>query len=229
VKNQLSTFGRTLSRRLSLPRYYLKTHLTAFAQVIGPSSLTLDVGSSELHPYQSLFDSERYLGVDYFERADVKADASSLPFASGVVSVVLLTEVLEHLPHPAGALQEINRVLCNEGHLVITVPLIWGVHDHIDYQRWTEHGLVKILNEAGFEVLYLKRRGGVFSMIGCMVAQIPVQVFGEMKYQRHWWAIGAFVISWALLTPIPWLASLFDRLDHRQDFTLGYSVLCRKR
>lgn len=200
-----------------------------FAQIIGPSSWILDIGSGSLRPYQSSFDSEHYAGIDYFEQADVKANASNLPFLSEIADVILATEVLEHLSNPAGVLQEINRVLCGRGYLVLTAPLIWGVHDYVDYQRWTELGLVKMLNEAGFEIIHLRRRGGIFSMVGCMITQIPVQVFGEMKDQRHWWTTAAFVMSWAVLTPIPWLASPFDRLDHRQDFTLGYSVLCRKK
>jgi SAM-dependent methyltransferase len=227
--NQLSSWGKSISRRLSLPRYYLKTHIAEFSQAIGPSSLVLDIGSGRLRPYKCLFESERYIGLDYFEQADVNGDAGHLPFSAGTASVVLATEVLEHLPEPTKALQEMNRVLHRGGHLVLTVPLIWGVHDYVDYQRWTERGLTRILNETGFEVLRLKKRGGIFSMIGCMVTQIPMQFFGEMKEQRYWWTVGAYIISWALVTPIPWIIFLLDRFDRRQNFTLGYSVLCRKK
>lgn len=228
-RQQLGQWGRAFSRRLSLPRHHIRTHLTEFAQIVGSSRLILDIGSGRLAPYRPLFNYERYVAVDYFEWADVRADAGHLPFASEIASVVLSTEVFEHLPEPVEALTEVRRVLQDGGYFILTVPLIWGVHDYVDYQRWTERGLTKLLNGAGFKVLQLRHRGGIFSMLGCMVAQIPMQVFGNLALQRHWWTTGAYALAWTVILPIPWLASLFDRFDRSKDFTLGYSVLCRKQ
>jgi SAM-dependent methyltransferase len=226
---QLGHWGRSLARNLSFPRHILKRHLREFSQVIGPISLTLDVGSGRLSPYRALFDSQQYISLDYFEYADLRADAGFLPFPSKMADLVLVTEVLEHLPNPVTALTEMNRVLNTAGYLLLTVPLIWGVHDYVDYQRWTKRGLIKILTETGFEVITLKRRGGIFSTLGCMIAQIPMQVFGDMGHQRHKWLTWAYMLTWVILAPAPWLGTWLDPLDHQQDFTVGYSVLCRKK
>ena len=226
---QSGEWGLALSRRLSLPRYHIRKHLTNFAQMIGPSHLILDIGSGRLAPYRPLFDYERYVAIDYFEWADVRADASHLPFASESASVILSTEVFEHLPEPVEALREVRRVLQDHGYFILTVPLVWGVHDYVDYQRWTERGLTKFLNEAGYEVLEFRQRGGIFSMLGCMITQIPRQIFGSLSQQSHWWTRGAYALTWAVTLPIPWLASFFDYFDRSKDFTLGYSVLCRKQ
>ncbi|MEK7325291.1 MAG: methyltransferase domain-containing protein [Chloroflexota bacterium] len=229
MRQRLGLMGRALSRQLSLPRHHLTTHLAEFARLVGPMPLILDIGSGRLAPYRPLFQYDRYLTLDYFEQADVRADGENLPFASGVARLALATEVFEHLPNPPQALAEIRRVLEEGGYLLITVPLIWGVHDYVDYQRWTARGLAKLLDEAGFEIVRLKHRGGIFSMIGCMTAQIPAQLFGPMAQQQRWWVAAVYALSWAMLAPLPWLGSLLDHFDRAQDFTLGYSVLCRKK
>ncbi len=46
-----------------------------------------------------------------------RADATALPFASGSFSVALALDVLEHYPHPETLLDEIGRVLTEQGLL----------------------------------------------------------------------------------------------------------------
>jgi ubiquinone/menaquinone biosynthesis C-methylase UbiE len=56
--------------------------------------------------------------------------AESLPFASQSFDGVLISNVLEHLDHPAAAVSEGARVLRTEGVMVITVPMEAGFrHD----------------------------------------------------------------------------------------------------
>ena len=47
---------------------------------------------------------------------------TGLPFASGSVDVVILSEVVEHLVDPDGGLAELYRVLRPGGHLVLSTP-----------------------------------------------------------------------------------------------------------
>jgi SAM-dependent methyltransferase len=59
------------------------------------------------------------------ELACMFGDATRLPFADGTFDLVLAIEVLEHVPGPAAALDELRRV--GRGHLVASVPFepIW--------------------------------------------------------------------------------------------------------
>jgi SAM-dependent methyltransferase len=50
------------------------------------------------------------------------ADAYHLPFRNEVFDAVILSEVVEHLEHPAEALYEINRTMKKNGILIISVP-----------------------------------------------------------------------------------------------------------
>ncbi len=219
-----------LSRHVSFAHYTIRRHVGDFAATVGRRHCIVDVGSGMTAPYRDLFDygDGVYVSVDYFERADVQADAETLPFTSNQADLVLCTEVLEHLPEPRRALAEMNRVLVPNGYLVLTVPLLWGEHHGVDYYRWTEAGLRKILQRAGFEIVILKRRGGIFSMLGCFITRVPTQVFGQLKDQRCWLVKAVYVFCWLLTIPIPWLLALFDRLDQDRSFVVGYSVLCQK-
>ncbi|MGQ0742740.1 MAG: class I SAM-dependent methyltransferase [Acidimicrobiales bacterium] len=58
-------------------------------------------------------------------RAGVAADVLALPFGDATFSVVIASEVLEHVPADRAALAELTRVLAPGGVLAATVPRWW--------------------------------------------------------------------------------------------------------
>jgi ubiquinone/menaquinone biosynthesis C-methylase UbiE len=52
----------------------------------------------------------------------LQADAEDLPFADNSFDHVFMVEVLEHLPEPGKALQEVRRVLRAKGRFLVAVP-----------------------------------------------------------------------------------------------------------
>lgn len=217
------------SRRVSFQGHCIRQQLSDCAAAVGRCDCIVDVGSGEFAPFKSLFDHKTYVGIDRFESADVTGDAGALPIASEKADLILCTEVLEHLPEPRHALAEMRRVLAPGGVLILTTPLIWGEHDHVDYQRWTEAGLRRILQSVGFEVQVIRRRGGIFTMLGCVITQVPHQVFGTLSDQRSWLQRVMYVSWWLITAPIPWILGPLDHFDRTWAFTVGYSALCRKR
>lgn len=121
----------------------------------------LDIGCADRWIEPHLPNGCDYIGLDYpatgglmyGARPDIFADASRLPLHDSSIDTVILLEVLEHLRHPAQALSEIARVLRPGGHLLLTMPFLYPVHDapH-DYQRYTCHGLARELEAAGLVV-----------------------------------------------------------------------------
>ena len=101
----------------------------------------------------------------------VDVDEENLPFESGYFDGVLAVEILEHVFDPVYVLAEINRVLKEDGVLIVTVPnvgyfkirlaLLFGrftdfhgsglvVDEHIRF--YTQTSLEKLVKLSGFEI-----------------------------------------------------------------------------
>jgi len=59
--------------------------------------------------------------------AVVQCDAANLPFADKSASVVIISEVLEHLVSPEQAVADIKRVLKNGGEVLMSVPSMLNI------------------------------------------------------------------------------------------------------
>lgn len=75
--------------------------------------------------------------------------------------LIVMLDVLEHLPDPASALRQVRELLDDEGVLVITVPafrLCWTAHDEWNhhYTRYTKATLSPLLESAGLEIDQLR-------------------------------------------------------------------------
>jgi 2-polyprenyl-3-methyl-5-hydroxy-6-metoxy-1,4-benzoquinol methylase len=72
-------------------------------------------------------------------------------------SLLLLLDVLEHIPDPASALSRCHSLLRPDGALVLTVPafnLVWTNHDVINHHmtRYRRATLFPLLRQAGFTI-----------------------------------------------------------------------------
>jgi len=117
--------------------------LLSINHIIGNVSDVADIGCGR-RPYAKAFSDKRYVCLDISElvRPDIVASATNLPFKNNAFDMIILTEVLEHLPEPEEALKEIRRVLRAGGFLVVTVPQYMYLHEipH-DYYRFTYYGI----------------------------------------------------------------------------------------
>jgi SAM-dependent methyltransferase len=143
----------------------------------------LDVGCGK-RPYGLIYDSlvDKSIGteVDYSAHgtaaADVVCQAERLPFASESFDTVLCTEVLEHCRQPFHALMECARVLRPAGHLLLSVPFIYPVHESPhDYWRFTAHGLEAICHAAGLLPLSIRSKGGIGATVVTLGLNVAVR------------------------------------------------------
>jgi len=121
----------------------------------------LDIGCGNGWLRNILSESIHYIGLDYpatmalgYEgRPDILADASKLPIADVSVDTVAMLDVVEHLADPEQAVAEVSRVLRAGGKCFINVPFLYPLHDEpYDFQRWTGHGLRRLLSKHGFQM-----------------------------------------------------------------------------
>jgi SAM-dependent methyltransferase len=96
----------------------------------------LNIGSGD----ESLGDE--VITLDKFEKARITADASRLPIKSESIDLALSIAVLEHLPEPAMAVEEMFRVLKPNAELYVEIPFLQPFHaSPYDYFRATLPGL----------------------------------------------------------------------------------------
>jgi len=225
-----------LHPRLRKPNYLerklLVNSLRSLSRNLRPRRI-LDVGCG-LKPYESILkeDGATYLGFDNpvtltsaghkATRADVFGDNLSLPFPAASFDMVVCTQVIEHSPEPGQLVREIARVIEPGGHLLLTGPMTWPLHEEpYDFFRFTNHGLRHLLTVAGLEVVTLVGRGGGFTTLG----QIFLDLYA-VPPQRGLLLWKVF-INLASLVVNP-LSLLLDWLLPKPRLTLGWTVVARK-
>lgn len=105
---------------------------------------------------------------------DLVADLGKpLCFPDDSFDTVLASDVLEHLPDPSMALQEICRVLRPGGALITNTPFLYWIHEEpFDFQRITEHGLRRLLSDASLNVVAMDRLGGALEVVADILAKL---------------------------------------------------------
>jgi SAM-dependent methyltransferase len=131
---------------------------------------TFDLGAGRLpakHLIQTI--STRYIGFDRYishPDLDIVGDAEALPVKSNIIDSVFSCSIFEHLPRPWIVVQEMNRILKNNGKVVLIAPLLYYIHDEPnDYYRYTEYGLRSLFESAGFEIEYVYRQTGIVGFL----------------------------------------------------------------
>jgi SAM-dependent methyltransferase len=77
----------------------------------------------------------------------------------GAYDLIVLFDVLEHIPDDRGTLEALRSKLAPGGRLIVTVPAmpwLWSAHDvaHHHQRRYTRRTLAKVFAEAGFKIRY---------------------------------------------------------------------------
>jgi SAM-dependent methyltransferase len=83
-------------------------------------------------------------------------DVTRMPFGDGAFSLVLATDIIEHIDDDARALAEIRRVLKPNGSVLFTVPAfmsLWGLQDVVSHhkRRYRRHDFLERVRAAGLD------------------------------------------------------------------------------
>jgi ubiquinone/menaquinone biosynthesis C-methylase UbiE len=158
-------------------------------------------------------------------KTDIISDITAIPVPDEAYDVVILTEVLEHLPRPVEALSELFRVLKSGGQIIITAPFCSLTHFAPHHyttgfsRYWYEYHLPKI----GFNQVTISANSGWIDYVAQEIWRIP-------------WIGGRYSVSplgWlALLTALPALGLLrimkiFDK-GSEELMTFGFHVVAEK-
>jgi len=130
---------------------YFKEHL----KDLPPEKIVLDLGAgpSQFRDLTRRF--ENSFAVDFlpYELVDVVTDLNQkLPFRDSAFDIVLLSNVLEHIPNVDFLLRECFRILKTDGLILGTIPFLMRIHQKpYDFNRFTHYKLEKLLRETGFK------------------------------------------------------------------------------
>lgn len=172
----------------------------------------LDIGAGR-QPYKKLIIDmlTTYDSVDLFDKfPEIKyhLDAQNLEgIDEGKYDIVILTEVLEHIPHPWKALSEANRVLCSNGTIIVTVPHLSRLHDlpH-DYYRFTSYGLRVLLEDAGFSDIRILPKGALFCFLGHQMSSLLLTLTWGVPILKD---IVFLLNKWFITIPFFYIDSVF--------------------
>ena len=208
------------------------------ANTVASGSRVLDVGAGTA-PYRKFFNHCEYETQDFsqyegykgtegrYSHIDYVSDITSIPVAEASFDVILCTEVLEHVPRPIEALQEMVRITKPGGRLFLTAPLGSGLHQepYHFYGGYTDHWYRKFLTEFNCEIISIVPNHGFFAHLAQECARVS-WTFERHKTQhgRHGKALMKLMGSI--------LPRYFYELDRKvpiNEFTVGFHVEARRK
>lgn len=218
-----------LSRRIgrSLTAKLTRVTLDRFIASHSSTGLTLDIGAQN-SPYARFFPNRIALDLRKGTGVQIIGDAQALGIADGAFDIVLCTEVLEHLPEPQRAVDEMFRVLKPGGRLLLTTRFLFPIHDapH-DYFRFTKYGLRHLLRR--FDVVELQEETDSIGAVAVLLQRLGMQArtLGPMATRAVWLVAARVVRPFGFLITREYGDS--RRLTPETGImTSGYHVACRK-
>lgn len=185
---------RFCSRRLILPctrnfgfeqgtplgRYYIDAFLKKHATRV--HGRCLEFGEAR---YKDVFpNASDYTILSAFDGPDVDlvGDIHNPPTEwIDTFDSIICTQVFEHLQDPDIAATAIYRLLRAEGVLLLTVPFFNHVHGSpSDYFRYTDEGIRRVLERAGFTIEFIESGGNFLVSMGALMG-FPSEVFSQTE------------------------------------------------
>jgi SAM-dependent methyltransferase len=163
------------SLSISVRRHFVDKFFFSHANLLKKGMNVLDIGGKKKNK-RGLFDigqSEadvKYVNIDRSTEPDIVADAREIPVPDEFADVVVMGELLEHVPDPFAVLKEAYRLLKPGGRAFITVPFMYPIHaDPYDFGRYTDYYWQAVATKTGFTHTKIERQGTMFAVIALMV------------------------------------------------------------
>jgi SAM-dependent methyltransferase len=210
-------------------RYY-ERHLTA--DKIDGGCRLLDLGCGKV-PFYFLYKRivDDVVCVDWEntihknEYLDFSCDLTKpLPFEDNSFDIIVLSDVLEHIPEPEKVFVEIRRLLKTNGKLIFNVPFMYWLHEQpYDYYRYTEFALRRFLQIGKLELELLEPLGGLPEIF----ADFASKIFG--MFPCHLGHPMANFIQWIteIIVFKTEIGKKISKITGR-NFPLGYFGIARK-
>ena len=235
--------------RLNAEEFGITEFMKLASKEVKPSDIVLDAGAGS-RPYKKYFSHAKYQSTDFEDmpgesgksKHDFVCNLENIPKQENSYDVVINTQVLEHVEHPQKVMNELYRILKPDGKLFLTAPQSWGVHGEPNhFFNYTKYGLQSLFKNAGFKIVYIKPRGGMFWYLGDRIKKLPRYLLYQHLSSKKDGVITIKPTPLGIALILPCLAAIpfcellipllffhLDFLDKKQDYTLGYACYCKK-
>jgi len=197
----------------------------------------LDVGCRDKPYAMWLTRAREHVGIDIVPGPMVDhliTEGHPWPLADESFRAVICTQVLMHSRDVAAILNQIDRVLCTGGSVVITVPFcyndlscIFGSVQVPDYWRFSAHGAAAVL-PANYEVVELRKQGGVGSTLGVLLLNWLHSTMASSRIGQILFVI--ITPLWIVFSAMVNLVGLIlDKIDRTGCFYHNVLLVARKK
>ncbi len=183
-----------------------KKSLLLSGNVAGKNVLNIGCSIGWYEKATTNLNCQRSIGVDTNYNAIIKAksavaeadfmlsSAIRLPFHDDHFDVVTMFDVIEHIPRhtETQCLQEINRVLTNNGTLIISTPnsYIWAkLLDpawYLGHRHYSETTFKSLMTDTGFQVDSIEYGGRFYELISMVLLYIFKWLFRSEIPFKSW-------------------------------------------
>lgn len=212
--------------------YFLLQDLKKAIEEYGKGDL-LDLGCGN-KPYEEWYEpvTRSQVGCDIIQssanRVDVICLATELKFADNSFDTVLCTQVMEHVFDHHTLLKEANRVLRPGGHVILTVPFCWELHEApYDFFRLTKYGLEELFREQNFTIDTIKANGGKWAAMFQMFINTVYSTFPYKTFKAK--VLKIIFMELRLTWLINKIAIGIDKRYFDEWWTLNYIVIAKKK
>jgi SAM-dependent methyltransferase len=127
--------------------------------------------------------------------------------------------VLEHLEEPERGIAEAYRLLKPGGHVILTAPFIWWIHEAPrDFFRYSPFGLRYLLEEAGFEVVEVQPLAGAWTTFSLELS------YALRRYQK---GLARPVVD-GVMRVAQWVGGRWDQVDFQPRFSWSHLAIARR-
>lgn len=211
---------------------FFKRELVNFPE----DKILVDLGAGQ-SDFAELTGRFKKCAVDFYpyKDVDVVCDFSlQLPFIDNSVDIILLSNVLEHMPEPRNLISECRRILKPGGVILGSVPFLIGVHQRpYDFYRYTDIGVGYIFKQCWFPAIKIERVARLDILFKTVSAKffhvlITRSVLAKNKF-LNFACVSFLKIVWIFIRVLfAVLSPLFKKIDKERDWPLGYLFRAEK-
>jgi SAM-dependent methyltransferase len=217
----------------------LRKSIAEAFRIIGeptPGATVLDIGAGECplraeldkagYDYRSLDIGQNASGtIDFVSPIDVLLP-ENLAGTSGF-DLLILTEVLEHVPNWPITFRNLAGLLKPGGHCIVTTPFFYMLHEEPhDYWRPTDHALRHFAQSNGMEVIFSRRNGDGWDVLGTLLCSMSI-----CRREKSFLGYLATIPAWCLhrLLKVFFKSRVLQKwVDFQMRYYLGNFFVLRK-